>query len=164
MRNYRVLDSQSNGHRRIAPTVTGLALLNDPLLNRDTAFTMDERKGLGLVGLLPSAVTTLDKQVKRSYAQYQRQPTDLAKNVFLTAVQDRNEVLFYRLLADHLQEMLPIVYDTTVAQAIEQYSHEYRRPRGVYLSIDQLDAIETSLRDVGAGPDDIDLIVAAYAE
>src|SRR5262245_50658086 len=150
------LTVQSNGHRRRETWVTGAALLNNPLLNRDTAFTPDERKHLGLVGLLSSAVTTVDEQAKRAYTQYQRQPTDLAKNVFLTALQDRNEVLFYRLLADHLQEMLPIVYDPTVAQAIEWYSHEYRRPRGVYLSIDAPNlpnAIETSLRNTGLGPD-----------
>src|SRR5258708_28653521 len=94
MRNYRVLDSQSNGHRRIAPTVTGLALLNDPLLNRDTAFTMDERKGLDLVGLLPSAVMTLDEQVKRAYVQYQLQPTDLD----IRALEDRKST---RLNSSH---------------------------------------------------------------
>jgi malate dehydrogenase (oxaloacetate-decarboxylating) len=164
MRSDRMVDSQPNGHQRIEPKVTGPALLNDPMLNRGTAFTKEERKQLSLVGLLPSAVSTLDEQAKRAYVQYQQQPTDLAKNVFLTALQDRNEVLFYRLLSDHLQEMLPIVYDPTVAQAIEQYSHEYRRPRGVYLSIDEPDAIEASLRSVGAGPDDIDLIVATDAE
>lgn len=158
------MSDQTNHHRRIAPNATGRALLTDLLLNRGTTFTPEERQALGLVGLLPSAVTTLDEQARRAYAQYQRQPTDLAKNVYLTALQDRNEVLFYRLLADHLQEMLPIVYDPTVAQAIEQYSHEYRRPRGVYLSIDAPDAIEASLRNAGAGPDDVDLIVATDAE
>jgi len=164
MRNYHEVDGQPAGRWRLETLVTGPALLGDPMLNRDTAFMPDERRELDLVGLLPSAITALDEQVKRAYAQYQRQPTDLAKNVFLTALQDRNEVLFYRLLADHLQELLPIVYDPTVAQAIEQYSHEYRRPRGVYLSIDDPDAIEASLRDVGTGPDDIDLIVATDAE
>jgi malate dehydrogenase (oxaloacetate-decarboxylating) len=164
MRNYRTRSDRSNGHRRIEPMSTGLTLLDDPMLNRDTAFTKEERAKLGLVGLLPSVVMTLDEQAKRTYAQYLQQPTDLAKNVFLTALQDRNEVLFYRLLVDHLQEMLPVVYDPTVAQAIEQYSHEYRRPWGVYLSIDEPKAIEDSLRDFGAGPDDIDLIVATDAE
>jgi malate dehydrogenase (oxaloacetate-decarboxylating) len=107
---------------------------------------------------------TLDEQVKRSYAQYRRQADDLSKNIFLTALQDRNEVLFYRLLSEHLAEMLPVVYDPTVALAIEQYSHEYRRPRGVYLSIDHSEDIEASLRNFGAGPDEIDLIVATDAE
>ena len=164
MRSYRMLADQSNGHRRLETWVTGSELLSDPMLNRGTAFTLEERKALDLVGLLPSAVTTLDEQAKRAYAQYQQQPNDLTKNVFLTALQDRNEVLLYRLLAGHLAEMLPVVYDPTVAQAIEQYSHEYRRPRGVYLSIDEPDAIEPSLRNAGAGPDDIDLIVATDAE
>jgi malate dehydrogenase (oxaloacetate-decarboxylating) len=164
VRSYHTLDGQSNGHRLIESHVTGLALLDEPMLNRGTAFTPQERQQLDLVGLLPSAVTTLDEQAKRSYAQYQRQQTDLAKNVYLTALQDRNEVLFYRLLTDHLEEMLPIVYDPTVALAIEQYSHEYRRPRGVYLSIDRPEAIEESLREFGAGPDEIDLIVATDAE
>jgi malate dehydrogenase (oxaloacetate-decarboxylating) len=164
MRNHRTSADRSNGHPRIEPMSAGSALLGDPMLNRDTAFTKAERTQLGLVGLLPSIVTTLDEQAKRAYAEYHQQPTDLAKNIFMTALQDRNEVLFYRLLVDHLQEMLPIVYDPTVALAIEQYSHEYRRPRGVYLSIDEPEAIETSLRDFGAGPDDIDLIVATDAE
>jgi malate dehydrogenase (oxaloacetate-decarboxylating) len=164
MRNYHLLPSQSNGRWRLETKVTGSALLGDPLLNRGTAFTLEERRELDLVGLLPSVVTTLDKQVKRSYAQYQQQANDLSKNVFLTALQDRNEVLFYRLLADHLSEMLPVVYDPTIALAIEHYSREYRRPRGVYLSIDHPEDIEASFRNVGAGPDEIDLIVATDAE
>ena len=133
-------------------------------LNRGTAFTLEERKALGLVGLLPSAVTPLEEQVKRCYAQYQEIEDDLKKHLFLDALQDTNEVLFYRLLSEHLYEMLPVVYDPTIARAIEQYSHEYRRPRGVYLSIDHPEEIETALRDVGAGPDEIDLIVATDAE
>jgi malate dehydrogenase (oxaloacetate-decarboxylating) len=86
----------------------------------------------------------------RVYAQYCRQPTDLARNVLLNEVHDRNEVLFYRLLAGHLSEMLPIVYTPTVGQAIEHYSHEYRRPRGVYLSVDHPELIEQSLLAPGS--------------
>ncbi|MGO8948369.1 MAG: NAD-dependent malic enzyme [Ktedonobacterales bacterium] len=163
MNGYRISSDGSAG-RTMKLTVTGYDVLRDPTLNRGNAFTAAERQALHLVGLLPSVVITLDEQARRSYAQLQEQPTDLAKNIFLTALQDRNEVLFYRLLSDHLAELLPIVYDPTVAQAIELYSHEYRRPRGVYLSIDDPDAIEMSLRDFGAGPDDIDLIVATDAE
>jgi malate dehydrogenase (oxaloacetate-decarboxylating) len=148
----------------MTPTASGPKLLDDPRQNRDTAFTRSERQELGLVGLLPPAVTTLEEQAKRAYAQYQQQPTDLAKNVYMSALQDRNEVLFYRLLADHLAEMLPIVYDPTVALAIEQYSHDYRRPRGVYLSIDEPEAVETALRNTGLGADDVDLLVATDAE
>ena len=84
------------------------------------------------------------EQAKRAYEQYERQPDALAKNVSLTALQDRNEVLFYKLLSEHLREMLPVVYDPTVGQAIKLYSHEYRRPRGVYLSVDRPEDIEES--------------------
>ncbi|HEY4384114.1 MAG TPA: NAD-dependent malic enzyme [Ktedonobacteraceae bacterium] len=164
MRNYRVLPSQTSGRQRIEIRITGCALLTDPMLNRGTAFTMEERKELDLIGLLPPAVTTLDEQVKRAYAQYRQQADDLRKNIFLTELQDRNEILFYRLLSEHLVEMLPIVYDPTIALAIEQYSHEYRRPRGVYLSIDRPEDIEASFRNFGANSDEIDLIVATDAE
>ncbi|MER6947903.1 NAD-dependent malic enzyme [Nonomuraea sp. NPDC000554] len=142
----------------------GLAVLDNPLLNKDTAFSHEERENLGLNGLIPPVIETLDEQAGRAYVQYLAQPTDLQKNVFLTALQDRNEVLFYRLLADHLREMLPIVYDPTVAQAIKSYSHEYRRPRGVYLSIDHVDGIEQDLRNYGLDSDEVDLIVASDAE
>ncbi|GIH27457.1 putative NAD-dependent malic enzyme 3 [Acrocarpospora phusangensis] len=142
----------------------GLAVLENPLLNKDTAFSLEERQELGLDGLIPPVVETIDEQVARAYAQYLAQPTDLQKNVYLTGLQDRNEVLFYRLLSDHLREMLPIVYDPTVAQAIKNYSQEYRRPRGVYLSIDDMDGIEQAFRNFGLEADQVDLIVASDAE
>jgi malate dehydrogenase (oxaloacetate-decarboxylating) len=142
----------------------GFSVLGTPMLNRGTAFTPEERRALGLVGLLPHGVSTIDGQVRRVYAQFQRQPDALARNVYLANLRDRNEVLFYRLLSDHLAEMLPIVYTPTVGQAIERYSHEYRRPRGVFLSVDHPDLVEDSLRNYGLGPDDVDLIVATDAE
>ncbi len=108
----------------------GNHVLTNPLLNRGTAFTEQQRQALGLTGLLPSAVSTMEGQLRRVYAQYRRQPTDLAKNVYLANLRDRNETLFYRLLGDHIQEMLAIVYTPTVGQAIERFSHEYRRPWG----------------------------------
>jgi malate dehydrogenase (oxaloacetate-decarboxylating) len=146
------------------PTLAGRNLLRDPRYNRGTAFTAQQRAALGLNGLLPAAVQSLDEQAKRSYEQYQAQPTDLARNEFLAALHDRNEVLYYKLLEDHLKEMLPVVYDPVVAQAIERYSHEYRRPDGVYLSIDDIDGVETALRNFGFGADDVDLLVATDAE
>jgi len=142
----------------------GTSVLATPILNRGTAFTLEERGALGLVGLLPEGVSTIDGQVRRVYAQFQRQPDALAKNVYLANLRDRNEVLFYRLLAEHLAEMLPIVYTPTVGMAIERYSHEYRRPRGVFLSVDRPDLIEESFGNYGLGPDDVDLIVATDAE
>jgi malate dehydrogenase (oxaloacetate-decarboxylating) len=142
----------------------GTSVLATPILNRGTAFTLGERRALGLVGLLPEGVSTIDGQVRRVYAQYGRQPDALAKNVYLANLRDRNEVLFYRLLAEHLAEMLPIVYTPTVGMAIERYSHEYRRPRGVFLSVDRPDLIAESFGNYGLGPDDVDLIVATDAE
>jgi malate dehydrogenase (oxaloacetate-decarboxylating) len=142
----------------------GMAVLTTPLLNKGTAFTAEERIELGLTGLLPPVISTLAAQVKAAYAQYQRLPDALNKNIYLTALHDRNEVLFYRLLAGHLREMIPIVNDLTVGMAMQQYHHECRRPRGVYLSIDHLDGIEAAFENLGAGPEDIDLILATDAE
>jgi malate dehydrogenase (oxaloacetate-decarboxylating) len=144
--------------------VRGPQLMREPFIFRGTAFTDEERAALGLVGLLPHGVSTIDAQAKRVYAQYQRASDHLAKNVYLTALRDRNEVLFYRLLSEHLDEMLPIVYTPTIGQAIERYSHEYRRPRGVFLSIDHQDLIEESLANFGRAADEVDLIVATDSE
>jgi malate dehydrogenase (oxaloacetate-decarboxylating) len=151
-----------------APTKSSLphgrAVLANPRLNHGTAFTRAEREVLGLEGLLPAAVLTLEDQARRSYQQYGAQATDLAKNNFLAALHDRNEVLYYRVLEDHLKEMLPIVYDPVVAQAIERYSLEFQRPNGVYLSIDDIDCVERALCNYGLGADEVDLLVATDAE
>jgi malate dehydrogenase (oxaloacetate-decarboxylating) len=142
----------------------GSSILSSPLINRGTAFTLKERHALGLTGLLPSGVSTMEGQLRRTYAQYSRQPDDLNKNVYLANLRDRNEVLFYRLLTEHIQEMLPIVYTPTIGMAIERFSHEFRRPRGVYLSVDTIEAVEVSFRNYGMRPDDVDLIVATDSE
>jgi malate dehydrogenase (oxaloacetate-decarboxylating) len=142
----------------------GRALLRDPRFNRGTAFTVEERAALGLEGLLPPAVCSLEDQALRAYEQFRVQPDDLARNTFLAAVRQRNEVLFYKLLEDHLEEMLPVVYTPVVAQAIENYSKRFSRPDGVYLSVDDIDGVETALRNYGLGPDDVDLIVATDGE
>ncbi len=150
--------------RVLETTARGRAVLADPHLNRGTAFTQEQRRELDLVGLVPPQVLTLEQQAQRAYQQYSAQPTDLAKNVYLTALHDRNEVLFYRLTGDHLAEMLPIVYTPTVGTAIERYSFEYRRPRGIYLSADAPEDIERALRASRRGPDDVHLIVATDGE
>jgi malate dehydrogenase (oxaloacetate-decarboxylating) len=142
----------------------GLAILNSPLLNKGTAFTREERKTLGLAGLLPPDISTLETQVKRAYIQYERLSDALSKNIYLTSLHDRNEVLFHRLFSEHLREMIPIVNNLTVGMAMEQYHHECRRPRGVYLSIDHAGAIEEAFNSLEAGPNDIDLIIATDAE
>jgi malate dehydrogenase (oxaloacetate-decarboxylating) len=139
-------------------------VLQDPLRNRGVAFDQEQRRRLGLTGRLPSAVLSLDQQAQRVHQQLHSQPTDLAKNVYLEQLHDRNETLYYRVLVDHLTELLPIVYDPTVGDAIERYSHEYRRPRGVYLSIDHPEEVRESFTSLGLGPDDVDLIVVTDAE
>ncbi|MEV6835306.1 NAD-dependent malic enzyme [Streptomyces sp. NPDC051133] len=157
-------DARDTTPRPLRITARGRAVLADPRINRGTAFTEDERRALDLVGLVPPHVLTQDEQVERAYAQYREQPSDLARNVNLAALHDRNETLFYRLVGDHLEEMLPIVYTPTVGTAIRRYSNEYRRPRGVYLSVDAPDDIERSLRASGLGAADVDLIVATDGE
>jgi malate dehydrogenase (oxaloacetate-decarboxylating) len=142
----------------------GSAVLSSPTINRGTAFTLDERAALGLTGLLPTGVTTLEGQLRRVYAQYLEQSSDLRKWVYLANLRDRNEVLFYRLLSEHISEMLPVVYTPTVGVAIERFSHEFRRTRGVYLSVDHPEDVETALRNTGLGPDDVDLLVATDSE
>jgi hypothetical protein len=140
----------------MATTTRTPAVLDDPLHNKGTAFTRAERKDLGLVGRLPSGELTLDQQAQRAYDQLQRQDSNLAKNVYLEQLHDRNEVLYYALLTSHLAELLPIVYDPTVGEAIERYSQEYRRPRGLFLSIDEPNEMEAAFASLGFAPDDVD--------
>jgi len=144
-------------------TLRGRQVLTEPRINKGTAFTDAERASLGLIGLIPPGHLTLEEQASRVYAQFRRQSTNLARNVLLNELHDRNRVLYYRVLVDHLSEMLPVIYTPTVGEAIENYSHEYRRPRGVYLSVDNPELIEQSLRALGMGADDVDLIVATDA-
>ena len=159
---YELIQSADGYLARI--TARGVAILASPTINRGTAFTLEERRELGLTGLLPSGVSTLDGQLRRTYAQFQAQSTDLRKWVYLANLRDRNEVLFYRLLSEHIEEMLPIVYTPTVGLAIERFSHEFRRPRGVYLSVDHPEEVETALHNTGLGPEDVDLLVATDSE
>lgn len=164
----------SEGPYELVPTGEGIvarihargsAVLASPTINRGTAFTEEQRRELGLVGLLPTGVTTLDGQLRRVYAQYREQTNDLRRWVYLANLRDRNEVLFYRLLTEHISEMLPVVYTPTVGLAIERFSHEFRRPRsGVYLSVDHPDDVELSLRNSGMGAEDVDLVVATDSE
>ena len=140
------------------------SVITNPLTNRGTAFTLEERRRLGLVGRFPAAVETLDQQAARSYAQLRSFTTDLDKYVFLDQLHNRNEVLYYRLLTDHLVELLPIVYDPTVGEAIRKWSRDYRRSRAVYLSVDRIEDVRPSFEGLGLGPDDVDLLVVSDAE
>jgi malate dehydrogenase (oxaloacetate-decarboxylating) len=144
------------------PAVPGV--LDDPMRNHGVAFAAAEREALGLTGRLPSGILTLDQQARRAYRQLQAQDGDLTKNVYMEQLHDRNEVLYFKVLLDHLAELLPVVYDPVVGDAIERYSHEYRRPRGIFLSIDRPGDIEAAFGTLGLRPGDVDLIVCSDAE
>jgi len=125
----------------------GMDLLNCQMLNKGTAFTGDERSRYGLLGLLPPQVETLAEQVVRTYEAYKRKSEDLERHIYLRALQDTNEVLFYALLLGHIEEMMPMVYTPVVALACEQFSHIYRRPRGLFISYPLRDSIPQLLRN-----------------
>jgi malate dehydrogenase (oxaloacetate-decarboxylating) len=156
--------TDADGRRRLHIHARGVDVLDNPMLNRGTAFTERERDHLGLHGLLPSVVETIEQQTARVYEQFVACDTDIEKWVVLSQLHDSNEVLFYRLISEHVTEMLPIVYTPTVGTAIEEFSHLFRRPRGVYLNIEDVDGIDRALASTELGPDDIDLIVASDAE
>lgn len=158
------IEHDADGSEYMLVHARGPEVLNNPQINRGPGFTLEERKQLGLHGMLPSAVESLEEQVVRSYSEFLAFETDIEKWVFLSGVQDTNEVLFYALLGEHIEEMLPIVYTPTVGTAIEQFSHMFRRPRGVYLNVKATDEIDQALAATGLGADDIDLIVASDAE
>src|SRR5712675_548160 len=140
----------------------GMDLLVHPALNKATAFTEEERSNRGLHGLLPPHVENIEEQVVRAYEAYKRKDDDLERHIYLRALQDSNEVLFYRLLLDHIEEMMPVVYTPVVAQACEQFSHIYRRPRGLFISYPMRDAIPELLRN-RPNPE-VDVIVVTDGE
>ena len=139
----------------------GRQLIEDPLLNRGTAFTEAQRREYGLQGLLPPHVETLEMQVARAYEAFQGQATDLDKHVFLRQLQDENETLFYRMLLDHVREMMPIIYTPIVGLACQRFSHIYRRPRGLFLSYPDSDSLTQIFANV---PDGVDVIVVTDGE
>ena len=134
----------------IETSLTGQLLLDNPLLNKGSAFSQDERRELGLLGLLPLHSSTIEEQLARTYENYRCKETDLERYVFLTALQDRNETLFYRLLLEHISEMTPIIYTPTVGDGCRQYSHVFRRPRGLYISYPDRDEIPMLLDNAPA--------------
>ncbi|WP_233418206.1 NAD-dependent malic enzyme [Propionimicrobium lymphophilum] len=134
------------------------------MINQGTAFTHEERAALGITGLLPGGVMSMEEQIRRVYKQYQSEPTNLAKYTYLNSMRDRNEFLFYRLLTDHIEEMMPIIYTPTIGEAIQEYSHWFHRPRGIYLDIDNPELIESSLLQDRTPAEDIELIVVTDSE
>ncbi len=127
------------------PPLRGRELLLSPHFNKGTAFSNEERTLLGLHGLLPPIVETLDQQAIRAYEAYYRKSDDLERHIYLRALQDTNDVLFYRLLLDHMEEMMPIVYTPVVAMGCQEFSHIYRRPRGLFIPYPLRDSIRSLL-------------------
>ncbi|HJW44337.1 MAG TPA: NAD-dependent malic enzyme [Geothrix sp.] len=142
--------------------VRGRQLLNDPHLNKASAFTKEERLSLGLDGMLRPGVSTLESQLERTYEAYQRKSDDLERYIYLIGLQDRNEVLFYQLLMDHLDEMVPIVYTPTVGQACLQMSHIQRRYRGIYITPENIGNIDQIFQ--GLSQPQVNLIVVTDGE
>src|ERR1700693_6223246 len=125
---------ESNESESQTTSISGQQLLDNPLLNKASAFPEAERRELGLMGLLPLHTSTIEEQLARVYENYRRKENDIERYIFLTALQDRNETLFYRLVHEHVTEMMPIIYTPTVGEGCRQYSHVFRRPRGLYIS------------------------------
>jgi malate dehydrogenase (oxaloacetate-decarboxylating) len=130
------------GTVEVPPALHRMDLLDKPSWNKGTAFDDHERAVLGLRGLLLPRVESLAEQSGRAYRAYQTKRTDLGRHLFLRQLQDSNETLFYRLLLDHIEEMMPIVYTPTVGLACQQFSQIYRRPRGLFVAYPSRDAIE----------------------
>jgi malate dehydrogenase (oxaloacetate-decarboxylating) len=125
----------------------GIDLLDTPIWNKGTAFDEGERTALGLHGLLPPRIESIEEQIKRAYEAFTTKSTDLGRHIYLRQLQDSNETLFYRLMLEHVEDMMPIVYTPTVGLACQQFSHIYRRPRGLVISYPQRDSINQILRN-----------------
>jgi malate dehydrogenase (oxaloacetate-decarboxylating) len=160
MKQYRIVEGPKG--RRIEVPWRGVRLLQEPMFNKGTAFSPEERAAFGLEGLLPAGVSTIDQQEKRVYDSIARKDDPLEKYIGVMAIQDRNEQLFYRLLLNHLEELVPIVYTPTVGLACQEYSHIFRRARGLWIT----PAHRGSIYDVlGHAPfDDVRLIVVTDNE
>ncbi len=135
-----------------------------PSLNRGVGVTHEQRRRLGLTGRLPSAVLTLEQQADRVWHQLQGLATDLGRNLLLEQLHYRHEILYFKVLEDHLPELMPVVYTPTVGEAIQRFSDEYRGQRGLFLSIDEPDEIADAFETFGLDPEDVDLIVCTDAE
>lgn len=153
----------SKDHKRpLYIPYAGPTLLEMPLLNKGSAFTADERVDFNLIGLLPQNVETIEEQVERAYKQYKSCDTNLGKHIYLRAIQDDNETMFFRLLEEHLEEMLPIIYTPTVGDACEAFSEIYRNHRGLFVSYPDRHRIDDILRS--ATKDNVRVIVVTDGE
>ena len=145
MQDLAEFAGDSNKDEVLEVSMSGLALLDSPIFNKGSAFTDDERTEFGLHGLLPPHVGSIDEQLERRYRDFLEKRTELQQHVYLRDLQDRNEVLFYRLLAGHIAEMMPLIYTPVVGEACRHFSRIYRRPRGLFLSAERRDELEAIL-------------------
>ncbi|MHC5545047.1 NAD-dependent malic enzyme, partial [Singulisphaera rosea] len=152
----------ANGEDVVEVSLAGIPLLDCPLFNKGSAFPEEERNAFGLHGLLPPHVGSLDEQLARRYGDFQQRVTDLLKHIYLRDLQDRNEVLFYRLMKDHIAEMMPLIYTPVVGDACQHFSRIYRRPRGLFVSFEHRDRIDTILENRPFR--DVDVIVVTDGE
>jgi malate dehydrogenase (oxaloacetate-decarboxylating) len=136
-------------------SVSGQVLLDTPMLNKGSFFSESERREFNLLGLLPYHTSTADEQLARSYENYKNKNSDIERYIFLMALQDRNETLFFRLLQEHLTEMMPIIYTPTVGEGCRYYSHVFRRPRGLYISYPYRDEILSLLKNAPAAQPEV---------
>jgi malate dehydrogenase (oxaloacetate-decarboxylating) len=159
---FKISHDEQTSQDTLETPLRGHLLLETPLLNKGSAFSADERRELGLHGLLPAHIATLDEQLARTYENYRRKETDLERYIYLADLQDRNETLFYRLLHDHVAELLPIIYTPAVGAACQRYSHIYHRPRGLYIAYPDREAIATILENAPFAP--VEVIVVTDGE
>ncbi len=162
MRSTYAKRTDATGSQVLESTLPGPLLLKHPLLNKGTAFSGEEREALGLWGLLPSKVETLDEQVERAYAGLRACGSPISQYCFLRGLQDRQEVLFYALLARHIEELLPIIYTPTVGEAVESFSSLYAGPRGLVVTEESLPRLDAAL-EVLPQPE-VELVVVTDAE
>ena len=130
----RFAEAKGNILARMLGFPAGVSLLRDPVVNKDGAFTEEERDTLGLRGLLPARVQTMEEQVMRILENLRRKPNDIEKYLYMISLQDRNKTLFYRVVMDYIEEVMPVIYTPTVGQACLEYGHIFRRPRGIFIS------------------------------
>jgi len=146
----------------ISTTLFGDELLNLPALNKGSAFSKEERETLGLLGRLPNDISSLERQLERAYESYKKEPTNLTKYSFLMSLMERNETLFFALASGHIAEMLPILYTPTVGDAVKSFSHIFQRPRGLFISVDDIDNIEKIIEH--RAYEDVDIVVVTDSQ
>jgi malate dehydrogenase (oxaloacetate-decarboxylating) len=159
---FNTVRDEETGEEIIETSLAGQLLLEYPLLNKGSAFSLEERYEFGLAGLLPPHISTVEQQLARNYENFKRKESDIERYIFLAALQDRNETLFYRLVQEHIREMMPVIYTPVVGEACQYYSHLYRRPRGLYVPYPQRHEIDLLLNN--APVNDVDVIVVTDGE